>query len=89
MSSVASFVNGAVSVIGNTFIREDHNKKAKTTNYKYCMRVGPHAYYATKIRRPVSAGPPPSVLVNPTFDKIFTLTAGGDPKISKVKRVKR
>lgn len=89
MSSVASFVNGAVSVIGNTFIREDYDKKAKTTEYKYCMRVGPHAYYATKIRRPVSAGPPPSVIVNPSFDKIFRLTEGGDASIRKVHKVKR
>lgn len=89
MSSVASFVNGAVSVIGNTFIREEYDKKAKTTDYKYCMRLGPHAYYATKIRRPVSAGPPPSVLENPSFDKVFALTAGGNPEVRKVRKVKR
>lgn len=89
MSSVASFVNGAVSVIGNTFIREDYDKKTKATSYKFCMRVGPHAYYATKIRRPVSAGPPPGVIVNPTFQKVFSLTEGGDASIRKVKKVKR
>lgn len=87
MGSVASFVNGAVSVIGNTFIREDYDKKSKTSEYNYCMRVGPHAYYATKIRRPVSAGVPPSVIVNPTFEKVFRLTEGGDPNVRKVKKV--
>ena len=90
MGSVASFVNGAVSVIGNTFIREDYDKKAKTTEYKYCMRLGPHAYYATKIRRPVSAGPPPSVLESPSFEKVFALTEGGNPEVArKVRKVKR
>lgn len=73
----ATFMNGAVSVIGNTFIREEHDRKAKTRKVEFCMRVGPHAYYAAKIRRPVSAGPAPDVIVNPTFDKIMQLVRGG------------
>lgn len=85
MGSVASFANGAVSVIGNSFVREEYNKKTKETRYEFCMRIGPHAYYAAKIRRPVSAGPAPDVVVNPTFDKIFRLTGGGD-LVRKVKR---
>jgi hypothetical protein len=76
MQSVASFLNGAVSVIGNTFIREKFDKKAKTSDVQYCMRVGPHAYYRAKIRRPVSAGPVPGVLVNPTFEKILAIQRG-------------
>lgn len=76
MQSVASFANGAVSVIGNTFIREHYDKKEKTTEIQYCMRIGPHAYYAAKIRRPVSAGPVPGVIVNPTFDKVRKISRG-------------
>lgn len=87
MQSVASFVNGAVSVIGNTFIREHYDKKEKTTEIQYCMRVGPHAYYAAKIRRPVSAGPVPGVIINPTFDKIVNISRGG--AISRKKIIKR
>lgn len=87
MQSVASFVNGAVSVIGNTFIQEQVDKKAKTREVQYCMRIGPHAYYAAKLRRPVSAGPTPDMVVNPTFDKIMRLTKG-ESLSKKVKRIK-
>ena len=85
MQSVASFLNGAVSVIGNTFIREYYDKKEKTTEVQYCMRIGPHAYYRAKIRRPVSAGPVPGVLVNPTFEKIRKISKG-EPLTHKVRR---
>ena len=90
MDSVATFVNGAVSVIGNTFIREKVDKKEKTREIQYCMRIGPHAYYAAKIRRPVSAGPVPGVIVNPTFAKILAIVEGQqveEPrKVVKVKK---
>ena len=76
IQSVASFVNGAVSVIGNTFIREYFDKKDKSTEIQYCMRVGPHAYYSAKIRRPVSAGPVPGIVINPSFDKILAIQKG-------------
>lgn len=76
IQSVTSFVNGAVSVIGNTFIREYYDKKDKSTEIQYCMRIGPHAYYSAKIRRPVSAGPVPGVIVNPSFDKIVSIQKG-------------
>ena len=76
MGSVSSFVNGAVSVIGNSFNREHYDKKTKERTVEFCMRVGPHAYYAAKIRRPVSAGPAPDVIVNPTFDKIMKICKG-------------
>lgn len=88
MQSVASFANGAVSVIGNTFIREHYDKKDKTTEIQYCMRVGPHAYYAAKIRRPVSAGPVPGVIINPSFDKIRQITKGEATRKVVVKRSK-
>lgn len=87
MPSVASFLNGAVSVIGNTFIRETYDKKEKTRRREFCMRVGPHAYYAAKIRRPVAAGPAPDVIVNPTFDKVMKICEG-EP-VSTVRKVKR
>lgn len=92
MDSVATFVNGAVSVIGNTFIREEVVKKngKKVSKIQYCMRIGPHAYYAAKIRRPVSAGPVPGVIVNPTFDKILAISKGaGGEEPRKVVKVKK
>jgi hypothetical protein len=72
----ATFVSGAVSIIGNSFIREEVDKKTKEKRTEFCMRVGPHAYYAAKIRRPVSAGPAPDVIVNPSFEKLLAITRG-------------
>ena len=90
MQSVSSFLNGAVSVIGNTFIREKHDKKTKEVTVQYCMRVGPHAYYRAKIRRPVSAGPVPGIIVNPTFQKIVEIQRGKESANRKlVKKVRR
>jgi len=76
--SVVTFIEGAVDTIGGTFIRErfvgegDEEKAVA----EYCMRIGPQQYYATKIRRPASAGALPDVIVDPTFQKIKDLTAG-------------
>jgi len=91
MGSVSSFVNGAVSVIGNTFIREEIDKKSKKREVQYCLRVGPHAYYAAKIRRPKQAGPTPDIIVDPSYEKIEKISKGGSlsSKVSKVKSIKR
>ena len=88
MPSIASFLNGAVSVIGNSFIREKFDKKTKTKETQFCMRVGAHPYYAAKIRRPVASGPAPDVIVNPTYDRVMTV-AEGESLQRKVKRVKK
>lgn len=84
--SIASFICGAVSVIGNQFIREEYDKKTKTATKEFCLRVGPHAFYRAGIRRPVSAGPVPDYIVNPTFDKIMRLSKG-ESLSRKVRRV--
>lgn len=89
MGSVSSFVNGAVSVIGNTFIREEVDKKTKKREVQYCLRIGPHAYYAAKIRRPKAAGAPPDIIVNPSYEKIEKVSRGISLKKPKVKIAKR
>lgn len=83
MPSVAKVINAAVGVIGNTFIRE-RIKKVKNAKgevkekavIEYCMRIGPHARYLTKIRRdaPQGADSLPGVIVSPTFDQILQLS---------------
>jgi len=89
MPSVSSFLNGAVSVIGSTFIRERFVGKGKDRERKveYCLRIGPHAVYRSKIRRPPSAGLLPDVIVNPTFEKIEKVSRGESlstkPKVRK------
>lgn len=84
-ASIVSFANGAVSVIGNQFIREEYDKKTKESTKEFCMRVGPHAFYRAGMRRPVSAGPIPDYIVNPSFDKIMKLSKG-ESIARKVKR---
>lgn len=93
MPSVVSFVNGMVSVIGNTFIRErikklDMGKKKRIVEYR--LRIGPHAYYDTKIRRPKGAGELPESVVNPSYAKLLAISRGEDIDVKKpVKKVKR
>ena len=82
MPSVGSFIDGAVDAIGSTYIKErwETEDKEEVRHVDYCMRLGPHAFYSTKIRRPVSAGPIPEFITDATFDKIVTLIAGEQPK---------
>lgn len=84
MPSVAKILNAAVSVIGNTFIREREKKvkvgdKTKTkTVTEFCLRIGPHARYLTKLRRdPSMGGEVPAVLANPAYSELLQLSIGG------------
>lgn len=88
MPSVGSFLDGAVDAIGSTFIRERYETEGKeeVRYVDYCMRIGPHAFYSTKIRRPVSAGPIPEMIKNPTYQKIRDLADGKSLK-RKARRV--
>lgn len=77
MPSVAAFLNGAVKIIGNTYIRETwsiENKK-RISRIEYGMRLGPHPYYTTKVRSPVGVAAP-STIVDPTFDKLVAVLRG-------------
>lgn len=87
MPSVAKILAAAVGVIGNTYIREREKKvkvgtKSTTkTVVEYCMRVGPHARYLTKLRRdPSLSGPLPPTLVNPSFEEMLALSIGDNVK---------
>lgn len=91
MPSVASTLTGAVNVVANTFIRE-RTIKAKELGKKsrrvveYCLRVGPHSYYNTKIRSPKSHVPP-SVIVDATYEKLVAVVRGRDPGASQANRI--
>jgi hypothetical protein len=77
MPSVASFLNGAVKVIGNTFIRETFSlqNKRKVRQVEFAMRIGPHSIYTTKTRSPVGISSP-DIIVNPSFDKLVAVLQG-------------
>ena len=79
MPSVSSFLNGAVDVIGNTFIKETMTgpKGQRVREVKYGLRVGPHAYYSTKLRVPMGSGQTvPDIILNPTYEKLQKISRG-------------
>lgn len=69
----------AVTVIGNTFLREkvtiDKKTKKRRTSQEYSIRLGPNAYYITKIRKPLSIEVP-AFLDNPTFEDLLDIIKG-------------
>lgn len=95
MPSVASTMNASVSIIGNTFVRERYErvKTKKRGQYKekrhvdYCLRVGPHSIYTTKIRKPKETVLP-DVIEDPTYDKLVAYITG-DWKHGKVEKGKQ
>lgn len=85
--ATARHLNAAVHVIGNTFIRR-RVVKVKLKNppkgkspfkevekIEYCMRIGPNPIYITKLRKAKSITPP-SVVVDPTYDKLIGIIEG-------------
>lgn len=83
MPSVVTTLNGAVGMIGNTFIRERTReirigkKKRKKVLKEYCLRIGPHAYYVTKARKPKEIKCP-DVLADPSYDQLLELIEGDE-----------
>lgn len=79
--SVAKHLNAAVTVIGNTFIREravkskDPDRKKETLVKEYCLRVGPSSLYVTKVRKPKSSKVP-EVIVDPEYSDIVDIIEG-------------
>lgn len=78
MPSVAGMLNGAVKAIGNTYVREVFLED-KTRKVEYCLRIGPHAYYTTKLRNPLGTECP-EYIVDPTYDKLMALMSEGVKK---------
>jgi hypothetical protein len=95
MPSLASFICGAVDVVGNTFIREAYieveeaKKKKKIRQVEYRLRVGPHGYYQTKVRKPFHSDLViPDSIVNPNFEKLQAISRGEALQPKRVKRSK-
>ena len=80
MPSVSSTVTGSVNIVGNTYIREYKTKKPGSLKTErasdYCLRLGPHGYYITKIRKPRGVALP-SFISNPDYDKLLGIVKSG------------
>lgn len=80
MPGVAGTLLGAVNVVGYTYIREEITK-SKVAGQKpkrevqYCLRIGPHGIYATKIRSPKGHAVP-EYIVDPTYGKLVDVIKG-------------
>lgn len=76
--SVAKTLNAAVKVIGQSYIYEVAKRlksgKIKRT-IEFRLRVGPHPYYTTKIRKPKNAKIP-EFLKDPSYDDVVTIMKG-------------
>jgi len=81
IKSVATTLNAAVNVIGNTFIRQYQytklikGKRVEKEEPQYCLRVGPNPVYTTKIRKPKSIIAP-SFIENPEYKDVIDLIKG-------------
>ena len=85
MPSVSKILNANAGVLGNTFIMETHEKiKTKIAGksvikkrriVKYCIRLGPHAIYRSKVRKPLGIEVP-EWIDNPTYDKLIQIKQG-------------
>lgn len=75
MPSVAKTLNASVDILASTFIMErwvktrvDGKIKAKR-EVDYCLRIGPHSLYRTKIRQPKSVKVP-AFIRDPSYKKL-------------------
>lgn len=80
MPSVSKTVCAAVKVIANTYIKQTMKPSQKVpgrmiTITQYMLRVGPHAYYTTKVRTPQAFRVPTSV-PNKGFETLKALMKG-------------
>lgn len=81
--SVVKALNASVSVLANTFIRENERtvtdkktgKKRKVKDIEYCLGVGPSALYTRKLRKPKSVELP-DVIVDPEWEEVISIMEG-------------
>lgn len=70
MPSISSSLLAAVDFIGDCFIRQRKLKDSVET--QYCLRVGPHPVYITKVRVPKDVEVKP-ILVDASYDDLIDL----------------
>lgn len=78
---IATTLNAAVSVIGNTFVRQErytktiNGKSVERVRPQYSLRLGPNSVYTTKIRKPKSIRAPDSI-DDPTYKDVIDIIKG-------------
>lgn len=75
--SVMKTLTGAVSIIGNTYVAEKQTQAKGRIRRKieYRVRLGPHPYYITKVRKPKKHKVPAHV-VDATYEMLLSIRQG-------------
>jgi len=75
--SVTRTLNAAVNIIGNTYIKQTKTMKnlKPVITTSFMLRIGPHPFYITKIRKPKEYVLPASI-ENPTYEKLMKIIKG-------------
>lgn len=80
--SVRAILGAAVDVIGRTYTTETVDEEGKS-HLKFCMRILPNSRYMAKVRLPIGAVAPPSI-VNPNYAALQKIMSGQwQPKSKK------
>lgn len=86
MPGITKALLGAVDVVGVTFIRVTKEKKKLGVDPRrsvdYCLRIGPHEVYNTKIRVPKDTEIP-EFITDPSYDKLVSVIKGVTPAPKK------
>ena len=93
MPAVASCAVGSVNVVGYTMIKQTVSEKKKLgqkaeSKIEYCLRIGPHPLYTTKIRTDKN-NHTPEFIVDPTYDKLVSVIKGEEKKVSSRRKLNR
>ena len=77
MPSVMSELCGAVDIVGMTFLKRKTItiKNKEKLKIQYCLRLGPHSRYITKIRKEKEIEVP-RIVTNPSFKKLKEISKG-------------
>lgn len=84
MPSLSSTITGAVNIVGYTFIKESIIKPKKVGEKKerkveYCLRIGAHGFYTTKVRKPKTQQLP-DFLIDASYDDLLQIVQGKLPQ---------
>ena len=74
--SVRAILGAAVDVIGRTYVSESVDAETGKSKLKFCMRLQPGPTYLAKIRLPLGAQSPKSI-VNPKYESLIKIMNGG------------
>lgn len=86
--AVAKHVMAKSRIVGHTFINEEVDPKTLEKTFEYCVRLGPHPYYQTKVTGPKESVVP-QYIVNPTIQDILDVANNQTKPVRKTRKRRR